>query len=370
MRKKLAILGSRGVPAAHGGFETFAEKLSLYLVEKGWEVTVYCQEEGKGPVFTDTWEGVQRVHIPVSRGDAVGTVVFDWKAIWHASRHHRLTLTLGYNTALFCILLRLRGVTNLINMDGVEWRRDKWSAAGRAWLYLNERAGCLLGNHLIADHPEIEKHLQTRVSARKITMILYGAEDITAADETVLRKLGLTPGGYALVVARPEPENSILEIVQAFSARKRGVKLVVLGNLNPRENAYHRAILEAAGDEVTFPGAIYDKDVLAALRFYTRLYIHGHTVGGTNPSLVEALGAGSPVLAHDNAYNRWVAGPGAAYFTDQESCAKMLDELLNDSARIEEMSEWSRRRFRESFRWDTVLQAYEQILLDVSSNTR
>ena len=362
--KKLAILGTRGVPAAHGGFETFAEKLSLYLVESGWEVDVYCQENGSGPVYRDIWEGVQRICIPVSRGGAMGTVIFDWKATWHVASRHRLTLTLGYNTAVFCALLRLRGVTNLINMDGIEWRREKWSTAERAWLYFNERAGCLLGNHLIADHPEIEKHLQTRVSARKITMIPYGAEEITAADESLLRELGLAPDGFALVVARPEPENSILEIVQAFSARNRGIRLVVLGNLNPRENAYHRALLEAAGDEVMFPGAIYDKPVLAALRYYARLYIHGHTVGGTNPSLVEALGAGSPVLAHDNAYNRWVAGRGAAYFSDRESCTHRLDELLHSTSRVKEMSEWSQRRFRESFRWDSVLQAYEQALLD------
>jgi glycosyltransferase involved in cell wall biosynthesis len=366
--KKLAILGTRGVPAAHGGFETFAEKLSLYLVEKGWEVTVYCQEEGNGPVFSDAWEGVRRIRIPVSRGGAAGTVIFDWKATWHAASRHGLTLTLGYNTALFCALLRLRGVTNLINMDGIEWRRDKWSTAERAWLYLNERAGCLLGNHLIADHPEIEKHLRTRVFAHKITMIPYGAEEIIAADEGLLRGLGLTPDGFALVVARPEPENSILEIVRAFSVRKRDIRLVVLGDLKPRENVYHRALLEAAGDEVMFPGAIYDKAMLAALRFHARLYIHGHTVGGTNPSLVEALGAGSPVLAHDNGYNRWVAGQGAAYFLNQASCADKLDALLNDEARIREMSAWSRHRFHAAFRWDHVLQSYERLLLEKAAS--
>ncbi len=365
--KRLAILGTRGVPAAHGGFETFAEKLSLYLVEKGWELTVYCQEEGKGPIFEDTWEGVRRVRIPVSRGGAAGTVIFDWKATWHAAGRHSLTLTLGYNTALFCALLRLRGVTNLINMDGIEWRRDKWSALERAWLYLNERAGCLLGNHLIADHPEIEKHLQTRVSSRKITMIPYGAEEIGAADGMLLGEPGLEPDGFVLVVARPEPENSILEIVRAFSRKERGMKLVVLGNLSPGENAYHRALLEAAGDEVMFPGAIYEKNMLAALRFHAWLYVHGHTVGGTNPSLVEALGAGSAVLAHDNVYNRWVAGDGAAYFSDEQDCAERFDQLLKTSDRISEMRAWSRRRFQESFRWDRILSSYEQVLDDMAA---
>ncbi len=369
-RKQLSILGTRGIPAAHGGFETFAEYLALFLVEKGWDVVVYCQTHGSGEISVREWKGVTLIDVPVTQQGALGTIVYDWKTVLHAANSDRLILTLGYNTALFNLRFRMGRKVNIINMDGIEWKRKKWKVHERAWLYLNERLGCLIGNHLIADHPEIEKHLQTRVSARKITMIPYGAEEIITADETLLGELGLTPDGFALVVARPEPENSILEIVQAFSARRRGIRLVVLGNLNPGGNAYHHRLLEAASDEVMFPGAIYDKSVLAALRFHTRLYIHGHTVGGTNPSLVEALGAGSPVLAHDNAYNRWVAGQGAAYFSDQESCANRLDELLNDASRISEMSEWSRRRFRESFRWDSVLEAYEQVFLDAfpSSN--
>ncbi|BAO45541.1 DUF1972 domain-containing protein [Thiolapillus brandeum] len=361
--KELAILGIRGVPAAHGGFETFAEKLSLYLVEKGWRVTVYCQVDGKGEISTDTWKGVQRVNIPVSRGGAAGTVIFDWKATWHAARHHKLTLTLGYNTALFCTLLRIRGVVNLINMDGIEWQRDKWSGAERAWLYINERAGCWLGNHLIADHPKIEKHLQTRVSGRKITMIPYGAEEILSADVSLLEPLGVSPGGFALVIARPEPENSILEIVRAFSRKPRSRRLVVLGNFDTGNNPYHARVRQAASDEVVFPGAIYDKPVLAALRFYTLLYIHGHTVGGTNPSLVEALGAGSPVLAHDNGYNRWVAGEGAAFFADEDECADTMDGLLHDPDTTQRMRQASRDQFVRSFQWKSILQSYQNLFL-------
>jgi glycosyltransferase involved in cell wall biosynthesis len=361
--KELAILGIRGVPAAHGGFETFAEKLALYLVEKGWKVTVYCQVDGEGEISSDTWEGVQRINIPVSREGAAGTVVFDWKAIRHAARQHKLTLTLGYNTALFCALLRVRGVTNLINMDGIEWRRDKWSMAERAWLYINERAGCLLGNHLIADHPQIEKHLQTRVSGNKISMIPYGAEEVTSADTSLLEPLGLSPDSFALVIARPEPENSILEIVRAFSRKPRGKQLVVLGSFDVKDNSYHAGVKEAASNEVIFPGAIYEKPVLAALRFHTRLYIHGHTVGGTNPSLVEALGAGSPVLAHDNIYNRWVAGEGAAFFSDEDECAETLDALMGDPEEIELMRKASRIRFGQAFRWQAILQAYETCML-------
>lgn len=165
----LRILGTRGVPAAHGGFETFAEHLAHHLVGRGWRVVVYCQQDGDGPVHEDTWQGIERVHVPVSRPGAAGTIVFDWIATRHAARHGDLCLTLGYNTALFCAWLRLKGVRNIINMDGIEWRRQKWGWLAKAWFWLNDWAGCWLGNHLVADNPGIARHLQTRVSASKIT---------------------------------------------------------------------------------------------------------------------------------------------------------------------------------------------------------
>ena len=169
--KCLCILGTRGIPAQHGGFETFAEFLALYLVKQEWDVTVYCQEDDGDSVWEDEWRGVHLVHIPVKQGGALGTIVFDWKSTLHASRQKGLILTLGYNTAAFGLLYRLKGITNLFNMDGLEWQRDKWSSLERAWLYMNERMGCWLGNHLVADNPEIKNHLVTRVKPEKVTMI-------------------------------------------------------------------------------------------------------------------------------------------------------------------------------------------------------
>ena len=148
----------------------------------------------------------------------------------------------------------------------------KWSPLERAWLYLNERAGCWLGNYLIADHPEIKAHLATRVADSKITMIPYGADRIDDADSGVLAQYGLQPGGYAMVIARPEPVNSILEIVAAFSRKPRGMKMVVLDRYNPDNMPYHKQVLDAAGEEVMFPGAIYDKATVSALRFHSALY--------------------------------------------------------------------------------------------------
>lgn len=362
MTRKLQILGTRGVPAKHGGFETFAEKLALFLVKRGWQVTVFCQEDGDGNSWESTWEGVQRIHIPVSRAGAAGTVIFDWKATRRALTEHGLFLTLGYNTALFNLMQRLRQQRNVINMDGIEWRRDKWGLIAKTWFWLNERAGCWIGNHLIADHPQIKDHLSTRVRADKITMIPYGGDEVLSADPGLLTAYGIEPAQFSVIIARPEPENSFLEMVRAFSSKQRGHKLVVLGNFSPERNAFHKEVISAASDEVIFPGAIYEAPVVQALRFYSRFYLHGHRVGGTNPSLVEALGAGCAVIAHDNHFNRWVAGAGAAYFKDEVQCASLFDRLLADGAAVQRMKAASRTRFYERFTWEQVLNEYEELL--------
>ena len=351
------------MPAAHGGFETFADYLARFLVARGWAVTVYCQEIGRGAIVEDSWEGVRRVRIPVSRDGSVGSILFDWQAVRHASQSKELCLTLGYNTAVFCAMLRLSGIVNLINMDGIEWKRAKWSPPARAWLYANDWAGCLLGNHLIADHPEIKAHLTSRVKAEKITVIPYGADDVQTTDPAPLAELNLEPGQFLTLIARAEPENSVLEAVTAFSRRPRGLQLVVLGHYVD-SNPYHRAVKAAASAEVRFVGAIYDKTLLKILRCHCAAYIHGHQVGGTNPSLVEAMGAGNPVLAHDNHFNRWVAGSGARYFASVDACAAELDAMLADPAILQAMSAASRERFHAEFQWPAVLGRYEELLLE------
>lgn len=363
LKKRLFILGTRGVPAQHGGFETFAEKLSLYLVSCGWEVTVYCQEEGSEDIWESDWCGVHRIHIPVTSSGALSTIIFDLKATWHALSQEGLFLTLGYNTAVFNVMQRIRGQVNIINMDGVEWRREKWGAAAKAWFWINERVGCWTGNHLVADHPEIKVHLTSRVKAKKITMIPYGGDYVETADASLLTSYGVTPGNFSIVIARPEPENSFLEMVRAFSAKPRNHKLLVLGNFSPDSNEYHRAVIDAGSNEVIFPGAIYEASVVRALRFYSRVYLHGHRVGGTNPSLVEALGAGCAVIAHDNHFNHWVAGEGAKYFEDEDACAKLFDSVLLNDDIVEGMKKASLQRFNERFTWSRVLKDY-QVLLD------
>ena len=363
MHKRLLILGTRGVPAKHGGFETFAEELSTYLVQKGWRVTVYCQEEwGRTAPYETMWGRVRRVHIPVKQKGALGTIVFDLKVALHARRQPTLGLTLGYNTAIFNVLQRLRGKANLFNMDGIEYARAKWGPLAKLWLMLNERIACWTGTHLIADHPLIKKHLTSRTADTNITMIPYGADVITDASTKALAEFELTPGKYSTVIARPEPENSLLEIVQGFSQQQRGHTLVVLGKFD-ETNDYHQQVIAAASPEVQFIGAIYDKNTVQALRYHSYLYVHGHQVGGTNPSLVEALGAGNAVLAHNNGFNQWVTGDqAAAFFSDAASCDAQFTELLAKPELVLAMQKAARLRHAEQFTWEQVLAEYEQLL--------
>lgn len=355
------ILGTHGVPAAYGGFETAAENVAIYLRDQGWRVIVYCQHPGRGPVTEDMWNGLERVHIPIPREGWLGTSHFDLVSVRHAARHRDVCLTFGYNTAVINTLQRVRRIPNVINMDGIEWSRARWGPMKQSILWTNERIACYVGNHLIADHPAIERFLRTRARASKISTITYGAHAVTDAPTAPVEQLGLRPRGYATLICRPIPENSILELVEAFSARRRGVQLVMLGTYLP-DDPYHRAVQAAASDEVVFLGAIYDPVTVAALRFHGLAYLHGHTVGGTNPSLVEALAAGNPVVAHDNEYNRWVAGDAAVYFTTAGDADVGISTVLDDAERRAEMAAASRARHAQEFTWEHVAGQYEALL--------
>ncbi|SDS50301.1 DUF1972 domain-containing protein [Microlunatus soli] len=356
------MLGTRGIPAAHGGFETAAENVARHLVDQGWRVIVYCQEDGSGPVREDSWNGIERVIIPVTASGPAGTARFDWIAARHAARFSDLCLLFGYNTAVLNVLQRLRKIPLVINMDGIEWQRERWGPAKRAFLYANERIAGLLGHDLIADHPEIERYLQGRVPRSKITMIPYGADAVGSAPEHPVRELGLTPGQYLTLICRPVQENSILELVRGFSAAPRGVKLAMLGNYDGATDDYHRRVREAASDEVVFLGSIYKPETTHALRFHSLAYLHGHTVGGTNPSLVEAMGAGNAIIAHDNAYNRWVAGAGALYFRSAEDAADRMDQVITDQQLRRRLGAASTQRHADQFTWERVAGQYQELL--------
>ncbi|GAB3308229.1 DUF1972 domain-containing protein [Epidermidibacterium keratini] len=367
MKPTVRILGTHGVPASYGGFETAAEHVGRYLRDAGWRVVVYCQRDGDGPTWEDSWEGLERVNIPERRPGWRGTGTFDLKSIRHAWKAYRpgeVWLTFGYNTAMFDIAPRVRGVPMVINMDGMEWTRAKWGLAHKAILLANERIAGAIGHALIADHPEIARYLRRHFGDRRVSTITYGAPEVEHVPADRVHGLGLQPGAYATLVSRPTPENSVREIVAAWSARRRGMPLVVVGPYDADE-PYCRAVRAAAGDEIVFTGAIFEQDVLRAVRFHSALYVHGHTVGGTNPSLVEAMGAGNAILAQDNVYNRWVAGDRQEFFGNEDDLRGVLDRLLDDRPRLAEMGGAARDRFRAEFTWDRIGHQYHEVLTNV-----
>ena len=357
----ILLLGTRGIPAAHGGFETFVEHLAPYLAERNWTVYVYCQEIGDRATWEDTYRGVTLIHVSVPGKGTASTILFDWISMRDALRRQGLLFSFGYPTGLFAIMPWIKRRHHIINMDGIEWKRSQHGTVGRIALYINERFAAKFGSHLIADHPVIADHLASRASASKITMIAYGAEPITDADTALIQPYGLETNRYAIIIARPEPDNSILELVTAFSSKHRGYKLVVLGDFST-ENNYQKAVKAAASKEIVFLGAIYKKSILHALRKSARFYAHGHRVGGTNPSLVEALGAGSAVLAHDNEFNRWVADDSALYFSNQEEISDAIERLFRDETLVEKLRKSAKKRFEASFTWSKILEEYESLL--------
>lgn len=364
MAKTINILGIRGIPAAHGGFETFAAELAPFLHSRGWTVNVYCQTEpdeagNLAPDFEDDWNGIHRIHIGSRSSSAAATVVFDWRCVLDVLKRPGIDLVLGYNTAIFTMLQRLRGRRVIMNMDGIEWKRAKWSLPIKAWFYLNELIGATTATVPIADHPEIARHLR-RHGCTRAEVIPYGSHQFAAAPAQPVEAMDLVPGKYLVSIARIEPENSILEIVRAYSRGKRESTLVVLGKFQDG-NRYHQAVRAAASADVVFPGAIYDKAVVSALRFHALAYLHGHQVGGTNPSLVEALGAGNAVIAHDNRFNRWVAGQGQFYFSGEDQ----LDEIFGRIDRAELDMDTARAlaslQHAERFTLDGINKQYEAV---------
>ncbi len=367
--RSVNILGIRGIPAAHGGFETFAARLAPDARDAGWTVTVYCQaEEGmsRPQRRIDAWEGIRRIHFETRTRGSLSTIEFDLRCVLDVIGRPGVDLVLGYNTAVFTVLQRLFGRKIVMNMDGIEWKRQKWGRLAKSWFWVNEWIGAHACSVPIADHPEIAAHLATR-GCRRAVVIPYASDEIRDAPVDALLPYGLAPKAYFISIARIEPENSILEIVEAFVKARTGLRLIVLGKLEPERNSYHARVRAAADDRVVFPGAIYERGIVQALRFHCLAYIHGHQVGGTNPSLVEALGAGNAVIAYDNRFNRWTAGEGQLFFASVEECAAHMARLAtDDSGRLAHQQSASRARHERDFTFERVHRAYLDVLTSMA----
>lgn len=363
MHKRLLILGTHGLPAQHGGFETVAEELALHLVQKNWRITVYCREPWeRTSIYETMWGRVRRVHIPVKQKGWLGSFIFSWKAARHARTQPTLSLHFGYKHAITSLLQVVRKKSVVFHMGGMPYLTPGLSTLQKmAWL-ISERVARFTGSHFITDHPLMEQQLKKHKLNKDVSLIVNGALDVVDASTAPVQELGLEPGKYSLMVAVPSPERSTLEVVKGFSREARGHTLVVMGDLD-ENNPYHQQVLDAASDEVLFLEANYDKDTLRALRYHCYLSVNGQQLGGTNPSIIEALAAGNPILAHDNAFNRWTVGSDAGvFFSDADSCAAQFDTLLAKPDLALAMKKAARLRHADAFTLAPMLKEYEKIL--------
>lgn len=362
---KLAILGTRGVPAAYGGFETLAEELSARLAARGHDVTVYARPAG---VLSRVKEhrGVRVVLLPTLRHKYLDTVVHGLVSGLHAAvaGYDAVLVCNGIN-ALACRLPRLLGASTrvLLNVDGLERNRRKWNALGKLAYALSERLSCVLPDEVVTDAREIEAYYEGRYG-RSSAFIPYGSDLPQPEGHETLDRLDLVPGRYVLYVSRFEPENNPDAVVEGFAAFGGDLKLVLVGSAPYADAFIARVKAAAAADpRVLLPGAIYGagyRELLAN----AAAYVHATEVGGTHPALIEAMGYGRPLLVHDTPENREVAGETALYWDAHEpdSLAAGLTRLFADPGLRGRLGEAARRRARSEYLWDAVTDRYESLL--------
>ena len=363
-------MGTRGVPASYGGFETAVEEIGKRLVRRGYDVTVYCRNPGQ--TITE-YEGMHLVNAPALRHRMAETLSHTTISTAHAiiRDHPDVVLLLNAGNAPLLQPLRIAGIPTAIHLDGLESRREKWRGAGAKYYRWAERAAVKWGDEVIADAQAIADHVQ-REYGRPCTVIPYGAEVIHPGSDR-LRELGLQEQEYHLIVARFEPENHVLDAVHAYRASRETRPLVVVGSA-PYSQWYVDKVHVAARNDprIRFTGGIYDQGILDQLYANCLTYIHGHSVGGTNPSLLRAMGAGAPVLAYDVEFSHEVTAEQALFWADAAALTAMLDDIAEHgrSTRLKDLADAGPQRIAEAYQWDSVTDDYEALIHRLAARRR
>jgi glycosyltransferase involved in cell wall biosynthesis len=366
---RLAILGTRGVPARYGGFETFAEELGARLAERGHEITVYGRSQWikRGQ---SVHRGMEIVRLPAPRSKYLETVVH---TIFSAVHSMRGTWDAIYVCNLAnvpaALLLRAAGHTVILNVDGLEWERDKWSSLGRqyyrACAWLATRAPI----ELVTDAHVIQRFYESRYG-RSTRYFAYGADLEPVADNGLLAKLRLKPGRYVLYVSRLEPENNAQLVVDAFRDVDTDVTLALVGDA-PYASQYIRRLKDSAARDrrVVLLGAHYGR-AYGVLRSHAAAYVQATEVGGTHPALVEAMGFGNAIAANDVPEHREVLGDAGLYYTGTDGLTAALQSLLSDTELNADLRRRAAARARSLYSWDDVADGYEEWLVDLTSYAR
>ena len=364
-RLSIAMVGTRGVPARYGGFETCIEEVGRRLADAGHDVVVYCRA-ADGQERPAEYLGMRLVHLPAVRHRVLETLSHTALSVLHLLVH-RTDAVLVFNAANapFLPMLRLARMPVATHVDGLEWQRAKWGAGGRRYYRTVERLAVEWSDALIADATGISDYYRDRFAAETV-LISYGAP-LGDGDTSRLGELELSPDAYHLVVARFEPENHVDVAVQGYVASQATLPLVVVGTA-PYADEYIARVHALADDRVRFLGAVWDQDLLDQLYSGARTYVHGHSVGGTNPSLLRAIGAGAPTIAWDVNFNREVLQEAGEYFSDPASLAALLQDAEAEPARWHEHGEALAARARE-YDWDDVAARYGELSRALADRT-
>ena len=357
---RLAIIGTRGIPANYGGFETFAEELSKRLVTRGHDVTVYCRSHYVDKAITE-YNGTHLVVLPTLRHKYLDTVIHSLLSILHAmpKRFEAVLVCNAANSPLIPIL-EWTGTPVAVNVDGLERNRKKWNALGRLYYSLGERASLWFASRVVTDARVIRDYYKDRYHA-DTTLIAYGAEVSRVASPDVLDRYGLVSEDYILYLSRLEPENNAAMVVKAFRTVETDKKLLIVGDAPYAAEYKDELRLLAAGDgRIKFAGAIYGPDK-KALERGAAVYIHATEVGGTHPALIEAMGAGNCCLVYDTPENREVAADAGLYYSDAESLAALLTHVLADDELVMEHRRRAQERVRNNYDWEMVTDEYEKL---------
>jgi len=362
---RIAILGTRGIPASYGGFETFAEHLATRLVARGHHVTVYCRAHYVSPRQLE-YHGVKLVVLPTIRHKYFDTVIHTFLSAIHAvSGRYDAALICNCANAPFSPILRLTGTPVAINVDGLEHKRKKWGWLGRRYYRFAEYLSTLLPNEMVTDAQVIQDYYLARHNASS-TMIAYGSEVERRPDRATVRKWRVEPNRYVLYVSRLEPENNAHLVIEAFKKVRTAYRLLIVGDAPYAEHYINSLKALARGDKrIIFTGFVFGQDY-RALQQNAYCYIHATEVGGTHPALLEAMGYGNCVLTLATPENIEVVGEAGVPYIDEFDLSEKLQRVLRDGSLVQAFRNRAQQRIQSHYDWETVVDQYEQLFARMS----
>lgn len=366
-----AIIGSRGFPSTYGGYETLVRYLARYMVAEGHHVTVYCRERNNGQRAWNT-EGVRCVATRGKDTKQFSTLSFGATSSIDASlRRFDAALVLNIANGYWMPFLRAARVPFAVNTDGLEWKRAKWSKLGKAVFRTGAELTAKLAPELVCDSQALGDIWEAEFG-RTSVFIPYGGEVREPMGDTRIRDLGLETGSYVLSVARLAPENNVELTLDAIELLgDRAPKAVIVGSANFDNPITSRLEALQERGKVLWLGHVADQELLAELWQNAGVYVHGHSVGGTNPALLQALGAGAPTIALDTVFNREVLPFEQHLYPHRaDSLAETISRIASNPAEQSALVATGRDAVQSRYQWDDVCERYTRLLLSLARQTR